>query len=239
MNRLKFCAVFAAGVLLVWPAVAQPRGGGPRLREMFNKADANGDGKVTLDELHAVRPEFPAERFKGLDRNGDGALSKEDLPPGMGPGGEPGRGGPPLMALLKKADADQDQRVTLEELKAAAPAFIEEWFKKLDRNGDGALSKEDRPERPEPGQWGVGERPRKDKGGPGKARFGGRQRAGEGRPDRGQFLEKLKQGDANADGKITYEEARTMFPNMPEHAFGRMDRNGDGVLSAKDKRPRH
>jgi len=239
MKRLRFGAMIALGLLIVWPAHAQPQGGGPRMREMFNKADANADGKVTLDEMHALRPQFPAERFKALDRNGDGALSKEDLPSGMGPGEGPGHAGPPLMALLKKADTDQDQRVTLDELKAAAPAFIEEWFKKLDRNGDGALSEEDRPERPEPGQRRAGERPRKDKPAPGKGRLGPGRRGGEARPQRGQFIEKLRQGDANADGKITYEEARTMFPNMPEHAFRRIDRNRDGALTAEDRHPRY
>jgi len=51
---------------------------------------------------------------------------------------------------LKEIDTDGDGRITYEEFRAHAEKRIQERFQKLDRNGDGVLSKDDRPRhRPE------------------------------------------------------------------------------------------
>ncbi|MDA1085511.1 MAG: hypothetical protein O2901_00640 [Verrucomicrobia bacterium] len=51
--------------------------------------------------------------------------------------------------FIKHADADGDGEVTFEEFKTAHLAGLEERFKKMDRNGDGVISPEDRPKRGE------------------------------------------------------------------------------------------
>jgi len=43
--------------------------------QMFKRLDRNGDGKVGVDEL----PERMAERLKGADKDGDGAISKGEF----------------------------------------------------------------------------------------------------------------------------------------------------------------
>jgi hypothetical protein len=44
----------------------------------FKKADANGDGKVTLDGGKVAHTDWTEDAFKKLDKDGDGALSKEE-----------------------------------------------------------------------------------------------------------------------------------------------------------------
>lgn len=46
--------------------------------------------------------------------------------------------------ILKQIDSDGDHKITYEEFKAFFEKRIEERFKKLDRNGDGVISIEDR-----------------------------------------------------------------------------------------------
>lgn len=54
-----------------------------------------------------------------------------------------------LVALLKKRDTDKNGEVSKEEFLAGAkdPAKADKAFAKLDRNKDGKISKEDRPEK--------------------------------------------------------------------------------------------
>jgi len=68
------------------------RGGRGRL---FERADANGDGKLTKDEM----PERMREHLLEADADGDGAVTREELDAARergdwGPRGGPGRGGP-------------------------------------------------------------------------------------------------------------------------------------------------
>jgi hypothetical protein len=42
----------------------------------FSKVDANADGKITLEEGMKLHPDWNAEAFKALDKDGDGALSQ-------------------------------------------------------------------------------------------------------------------------------------------------------------------
>jgi len=83
------------------PPPPGPAGGGPPpFAPSPEDMDANNDGNVTLDEYTAAWDKVIKERFKKMDANADGQLSKEELAkrpgPGLrgegrGPGGE-GRG---------------------------------------------------------------------------------------------------------------------------------------------------
>jgi hypothetical protein len=51
--------------------------------EKLAKYDTNKDGELDENERKALRDEFAAERFKALDKNGNGTLSLEEFKAGM------------------------------------------------------------------------------------------------------------------------------------------------------------
>lgn len=128
-----------------------------------------------------------------------------DTPPG------PGRGPHPMMEKMKKADTNQDGKVTYEELKAVAPGITEARFKEMDTNGDGALTVADRPPRGQRGP-GMGHGP-----GDGAGRF-----------------ERLRAADKDGDKKVSRAEFKAEFVHAPAPVFDRMDSDGDGFLTAAD-----
>ncbi len=113
------------------------------------------------------------------------------------------------MQMLRRADTNDDGKVDWDEFVAAVPNASKDRFESLDRNKDGVLDSADRPG---PGQGGPG------RGGPGAG-----------------MMARLKQADTNGDGKVSLEEAKAAFPNMPEERFKALDRNGDGVICPKDR----
>jgi hypothetical protein len=116
--------------------------GTPEQREKrFKNLDRNDDGKLSRDEF----PGQPA-RFNQLDRNGDGFLEKDELP-WMNPERPAGkalldRPAPRERALLSRLtsmDKNGDGRVSRDEFMGR-PAM----FDRLDVNHDGYLDKDDR-----------------------------------------------------------------------------------------------
>lgn len=152
--------------------------------ERMSKLDKDSDGKVTLQEMAAARP---------------GAGERP------GPGEGPGKGGPGEM--FKRADKNNDGKISKDEVPAEA------WNRlgRLDKNGDDAVSAEEaKAARPDgPGA----------PGGPGK-----------GEPGKGGPGEMLKRADRNGDGNISKDE-------VPEEAWtrlGRLDKDSDGVVSKEE-----
>jgi Ca2+-binding EF-hand superfamily protein len=136
-----------------------PPGDPARFMEMMQRADKNGDGKLTKDEM----PERLRDRFDEIDRNKDGMLDKEELGPmgerlrrmreqggatpglpgrpGFGPGSRPGaaindRNRERVAGLLRDYDKDIDGRISAKEFGESRA----DEFKGLDANGDGYLS---------------------------------------------------------------------------------------------------
>ena len=128
---LRLTLLFALASL----AFAQPRRGGPALQLLdtdkdgvisaaewknaptaLAKLDANGDGQITPDELRPPggppgRPPAEDDMVKTLmafDKNGDGKLSKAELPERM-------------QGMLARGDKDGDGFLTTAELQAMAP----------------------------------------------------------------------------------------------------------------------
>ena len=202
---------------------------GPRhrllLREMFQRLDADKDGKVSKDEAQGpVR-----DAFDRIDANTDGSLSEDELAQaanrfgGQPPGGpRPGTPGfrPPLVTAL---DTDGDGELSAGEIEAAGKSLL-----KLDRNGDGKLG-------PDELFAGAGGSPpgRPGEGRPGEGRPG-EGRPGEGRPgaDAAAVGERLKAADANGDGKLSKEEA----PDRLKENFDRIDANSDGFIDETELR---
>ncbi|UFN50579.1 EF-hand domain-containing protein [Roseomonas sp. OT10] len=139
---LALAALLTAGAL---PALAQPaprpdaagRPHGPA--RLFEAADANHDGRVTLDEAWALA----SARFAEADANRDGAVTPEELRDFA----RKQRGNRPIPvrmeqrgeAMFRAIDADRDGRVTLAEFRPVAEAM----FRARDRNGDGVLTREE------------------------------------------------------------------------------------------------
>ena len=75
------------------PGAARHPQGETRAPLDFAKLDANGDGKLTAEELAGLPERRRTRLMKAADTNADGAISKEEFdkrprPGGKGPGGE-------------------------------------------------------------------------------------------------------------------------------------------------------
>jgi len=108
---------------------------------MFDKADKNGDGKLTKEEWYKVlnssgcdtSMDEVSEFFDRMDRDYDGRLSFGEF---MGEE-------TPLEKVFKNMDKDGDGTVSKEEFaklcKHLTPQQIEEGFSKFDTSGDNKL----------------------------------------------------------------------------------------------------
>lgn len=112
----------------------------PPLRLLIEKADADKDGKVTFEEMKALRPSITQEQFKTLDRNKDGVLTKEDAPAAPRTMKEGSKEPNPMAGFIERADKDKDGKASYDEVKAVAPEMTPDLFSKLDKNGDGFLT---------------------------------------------------------------------------------------------------
>ena len=109
--------------------------GGENPEALFKRLDTNGDGKVTLEENDDRTRRQLANLFRLAGKEPDGELTLEEFKtlrtqnPGVFgiPGGQPSVG-------FGKLDANNDGRISKEELAQAAAKFDE-----LDENKDGQL----------------------------------------------------------------------------------------------------
>lgn len=200
----------------------RPDGGGdPKVEAemIFRRADANGDGKVVLEEVPEDRRERFAQMLERADTNGDKALTQEEFTKGYvlaraaQSGGTPAQNpqrpqGAPGEGLLRVLDTDNDGKLSAAELSASG-----DTLKKFDRDGDGSVSREEL-------MAGM------------MAKLGGPPQANpsttnnEPRMGVEQMLAFWKERDKNGDKKWSKDE-------VPERAaanFDRIDANGDGVI---------
>ncbi|MGH8104611.1 MAG: EF-hand domain-containing protein [bacterium] len=240
-------------------------GGAPPAPHFLGKFDTNGDKQVTMDEWHAGwngifkqantsgdifidkaeakaagdkwRAQFgfgggpgnlsPREKFKAMDSNGDAKISKDEWK------------GPP--EIFARFDKNGDGSITPDELPAGGPggkggegAGPGEKLKQMDTNGDGKISKDewkgppqmfDRLDANHDGNLSQDElqaaRDKTPKGGEGK-----------GTAD-ADFDSNFGNIDSDHDGKLSNKE----FNDWAHKLFGKLDRNGDGVLSEADHPP--
>ena len=141
-----------------------------RTRTMFARIDTNRDGFITMAEAQAVRgqargqrmnraerrmdPARRAQAFERLDANRDNVISRDEwaraqearsqriAQRGQGAGMQRMRGQGRMGGgmMLRMADADRDQRVSLQEATNAAL----QRFDRVDLNRDGRVTREER-----------------------------------------------------------------------------------------------
>lgn len=120
-----------------------PAGGGERADRgdrgagLFERQDANGDGLLSRNEI----PEQVRERIMAADANGDGALSREELREAMprgprAPGGEEVSPEERRARMMERLDANGDGKLQVSEL----PERMRERMAQADVNHDGVLS---------------------------------------------------------------------------------------------------
>lgn len=242
-----------SSVLLSPFLIAQGPEGGPPPRPVILAIDTNRDGKFSVEEIAAAgvglisldadhdgqltsleylpsqtdpksnKPDETLHRLMGLDRNGDGVLTKDEVPERMqgmfsridanhddkltqdeirasasnlkGPNGRAQRGGEAtrMDPVLNALDTDRDGVMSATEL-AAAPTSL----KALDKDGNGEISQDEmRPRQMTPA-------------------------------DRARHM--LDEWDTNKDGKLSKPEA----PDRMQQQFDTLDTNHDGALTEEE-----
>jgi Ca2+-binding EF-hand superfamily protein len=99
--------------------------GGSLIRGMILRSDADGDARVTVEELTAGAQRM-FERMSGARGGGPGGGPGGGMGPGMGPGGMGGGLGAGMLTMPRTADAVQP--------------WAERLFARLDGNQDGAIT---------------------------------------------------------------------------------------------------
>lgn len=195
---------------------AQPPGGFMRFHPVLSALDADQNGTISAQELQSA-----SQVLGKLDQNHDGRVTAEEMRPRFGPGGARG-GRPEGRGPGGPGGAD--------------PAAMAEQLMQFDKNADGALTKEEVPER----MQGLFARADADKDGrltraeltqrANAAPAGGRDHEGPGggRP-RDPIVAAL---DANQDGALDAQEMQNSAA-----ALAKLDKNADGQLQEEKVRP--
>jgi len=237
-------------LLLIAPVIFSQGPGAPQPRPVLLAIDTDHDGKfsvaeiaaasaglITLDTDHdgqltsleylpnqsdpnANKPAETVQRLMILDRNGDGVLSKDEVPER-------------LQGIFARSDANHDGKITPDEIRASASTQtgpngralrsgdatrMDPVLNAIDTNHDGVLSADE-----------IAAAPASlkslDKDGDGELS------AAELRPrqmtpaNRAKHM--LDEWDTNKDGKISKPES----PDRMQSQFESIDTNHDGVLS--------
>lgn len=126
-------------VMVLWAidgSAAEPRS--RRLADQWQRADANGDARLSRAEATAM-PRL-ARAFDEIDRDGDGQLNAEEVRAWRKKPARTARKQPGLTELLASADANRDGRLDRSEAEQALPRLARN-FDRIDADRDGALSR--------------------------------------------------------------------------------------------------
>jgi len=225
MYRNTQVVLFAALTSITAAALAQPADGPSKLfAHMLQKWDANGDGKISLDEYLAAA----TARFEQVDTQNTGAVTADQIANSRQAHERIERR---AEALVKHLDTAGNGYVTQDEFVAAAKTR----FAKLDRNGDGKLT---------PDELNA---PHGDKApGPKRAQFAERRfekldSNHDGVVTLNEYVAaavaKFKELDVAGNGRITADEianspqAHERAEHVASRIAKRIDTNGDGTVS--------
>ncbi len=124
-------AALLSGLVLTAGAVSAEN---HRERPDFATLDANGDGALTVDELHARG----AARFAQVDLNGDGSLSTEEMVAAA-----EARSAGRVARMIERHDENGDGLLQQDELPTRGRGRAERMFERADANDDGTISEEE------------------------------------------------------------------------------------------------
>ena len=203
---MKSVSLLLAAGLIGLTAAAAPANAHRGLR-MFDRADADKDGKVTAAEFAAARD----ARFSGIDANKDGALEVSELRAWT-------RTWPARFrdARFKALDTDGDGKVGPEEYVARRKAA----FARIDADKDGTVDKAEFDAAFEK----VRERM--------LAHYGAHRGKRHHRWRKRRSHDMERRLDLNGDGKVT----RAEFDTVGRIMFLRLDGDGDGAVTRKEMR---
>jgi len=117
--------------------------------EMMRRADTDGDGTVSRDEFIKARTADLQAAFDRIDANGDGKLDEQEVTAAaermrsMGAGGREGFRRPDSARPRRPDGDDPSQQGGEWPQRPGSGAGGEEAFNRLDRDGDGKLSREE------------------------------------------------------------------------------------------------
>lgn len=193
---LSSCALTLSGALFVSNALAH----GHHKGHFFSKVDSNGDGQVTRVEAHAKVTQL----FSEADKNKDNVITREEAQAHR-EARMKDQANPEKHIEARFAREDTNKNGKIERSESRLPEVI---FNKIDKNGDGAITKQ---EALEAFKARAAERAQKPKG--------------QGHGDRGgSHFERM---DTNGDGKVTLTEAKAAADKL----FSRLDANSDNVIT--------
>lgn len=140
MKRIYLVAALAVAVTLPSMVYASmDRKEGPRLNveQMFEKHDANKDGKLTKDEM----PEKALRMFDRVDQNKDGAVTKAEAEAAQEKFQKKRheRHGKFQAKMMEKFDTNKDGQVS----QAEFTDFSMKKFKEIDADGDGNVTQDE------------------------------------------------------------------------------------------------
>ncbi len=124
MKKIPLGSVGASGISLIAGAAIA----GDHHRDRFERLDADGDGAITAAEVS----EQGAKLVADADADGDGAVTREEM-----------RAHHQARRKARDADTNDDGVIDRTEFIKAA----QDRFDRLDENGDGVLSEDEKPGR--------------------------------------------------------------------------------------------
>lgn len=122
----------AAGASLTAASAQETEQAHGRDAMSFERIDADGDGKLTPDEMAAHRK----ARLMGFDLDGDALIDADELREGMTRHGAK-RVEMRITRILNHHDANGDGKIGADEMARGRGGRM---FRKVDTDGDGALS---------------------------------------------------------------------------------------------------
>jgi len=126
--------VSAAMVVTVGAAAIAQGKYGHGQRPSFEEVDANGDGKITQDEMQARA----VARFGEADMDGDGAISRDEMLASAMVRSEKR-----VDRMMRRMDTDGDGKVSKAEMQKMRGKRMGRMIERMDTDGDGVLSEEE------------------------------------------------------------------------------------------------